>query len=108
MLVLRTTPHSWRQKLRQALVLLSCLSATAYFCFHAVHGRYGLKAHAKLTDEAALLNFEIESLSAKRNVLFHDVSLLSQRQPPADLVDEIARDVLGFVDPSDMIYPTHK
>ena len=38
-----------------------------------------------------------------RSKLERDVALLSPEVPNADLVEEIARDVLGYVHPSDRI-----
>jgi cell division protein FtsB len=49
------------------------------------------------------LDFEIRTLEAARSGLKRDVALLSPELPDADLVEEIARDVLGFVKPGDRI-----
>jgi cell division protein FtsB len=50
-----------------------------------------------------LLEFEIKSLEAVRANLKRDVALLSPDKPDPDLVEEIARDVLGFVRPDDLV-----
>lgn len=89
--------------LRQVLVLLSCLSATGYFAYHARYGRHGYEARAQLLERSALLDFEIKSLESVRSKLERDVALLSPELPNADLVEEIARDVLGYVHPNDRI-----
>ena len=111
--MLRTTFHERRSRLtthrvvrfRQGLVLLACLMSTAYFAYHAVSGRHGLEARAQLVERAALLDFEIKSLDQVRSKLERDVALLSPEVPNADLVEEIARDVLGYVHPADRIVP---
>lgn len=89
--------------LRQVLVLLACLSATAYFAHHARYGRHGWEARQQLLERSALLDFEIKSLNAVRAKLERDVALLSPELPNADLVEELARDVLGYVYPNDRI-----
>jgi cell division protein FtsB len=84
-------------------VLLLCLGFTAYFAYHAIYGRHGLEARSQLTERSALLEFEIKSLEAVRANLRRDVALLSPDSPDPDLVGEIAREVLGFVDPRDQV-----
>lgn len=89
--------------MRQGLVVLSCLGLTAYFAFHAYQGRHGFEARAQLVERTSLLQFEIESLEAVRSKLARDVALLGSEPPHPDLVEEVARDLLGFVHPSDRI-----
>ncbi len=54
-------------------------------------------------ERSSLLDFEIRSLEAVRSGLERDVALLSPEIPNADLVEEIARDELGFVAPGDKV-----
>jgi cell division protein FtsB len=89
--------------LKQALVLLACLMATAYFAYHAKYGRHGLEARQRLIERSALLDFEIKGLETVRSKLKHDVALLSPEIPDSDLVEEIARNVLGYVRPDDRV-----
>ena len=84
-------------------MLLACLSLAAYFASHAYSGRYGLEARTKLVERISLLEFELRSLEAARSRLARDVALLAPDRPHPDLVEEIARDVLGFVHPADRI-----
>lgn len=90
---------------RQALVLLACLSATAYFAHHARYGRHGFEARAQLLERSALLDFEIKSLDTVRSKLERDVALLTPELANPDIVEEIAREVLGYVHPNDRIVP---
>ena len=105
--MLRTSSHDKRFRPRrclgQVLVLLACLSSTAYFVFHARHGRHGFEARNQLIERSALLDFEIKSLEAVRSKLERDVALLAPELPNPDLTEEIARDVLGYVHPKDRI-----
>jgi cell division protein FtsB len=89
--------------LKQALVLLACLMATAYFAYHAKYGRHGLEARQRLIERSALLDFEIKGLETVRSKLKHDVTLLSPEIPDSDLVEEIARNVLGYVRSDDRV-----
>ena len=101
-----TTPdrrNRSHRRLKQALVLLACLMATAYFAYHAKYGRHGLEARQRLIERSALLDFEIKGLETVRSKLKHDVALLSPEIPDSDLVEEIARNVLGYVRPDDRV-----
>lgn len=86
-------------------MLLSCLTASAYFAYHARYGRHGLEARAELQERSALLDFETKSLETVRSKLERDVALLSPELANPDIVEEIARDVLGYVRPEDRIMP---
>jgi cell division protein FtsB len=85
------------------LVLLACLASTAYFAYHARYGRHGLEARNQLIERSALLDFELKGLETVRAKLERDVALLSPEVPNSDLVEEIARDVLGYVRSDDTI-----
>jgi cell division protein FtsB len=85
------------------MVVLLCLSLTAYFAYHAVYGRHGLEARNRLIERSQLLDFEINSLEAVRAKLERDLALLSPELPAPDIVDEIARDMLGFANPRDKL-----
>jgi cell division protein FtsB len=89
--------------LKQLSVTLACLSLTAYFAYHIRYGRHGLEARSELQERSALLDFEIKGLDTVRTKLRHDVALLSPEIPNADIVEEIARDVLGYVRADDKI-----
>lgn len=86
-------------------MLLLCLGLTAYFAYHAINGRHGLEARKRLIERSSLLEFEVKSLEAVRAKLERDVALLSPDLPNPDMVEEVARDVLGFVHPADRVLP---
>ena len=85
-------------------MLLICLGFTSYFAYHTIYGRHGLEARNALISRSELLQFEIASLEAVRASLSNDISLLDRTTPDRDLVDEIARDVLGFAHRDDIIF----
>lgn len=105
--MLRTTRPDRRNRprhlSRQIFVLLACLTSTAYFVYHARYGRHGLEARNRLIERSALLDFEIKGLETVRTKLRQDVALLSPEVPNSDLVEEIARNVLGYVRSDDKI-----
>lgn len=101
--MLRNPSHDLRSRLPQLTVVLCCLIVTAYFAHHALYGRYGLKVRYELMERSNLLDFEIMSLEAVRSKLARDVALLAPDKPDADIVEDVARDVLGFAHPSDLI-----
>jgi cell division protein FtsB len=84
-------------------VLLGSLAASVYFGWHAVNGTHGLLARTRLIDRSAVLEREIASLEIVRSRLQRDVALLATDPPHADLVEEHARSILGFVDAGDLI-----
>ena len=100
---MRQPNHDRQSRPRQATVLLLCLGMTAYFAHHAISGRHGLEARSRLTERSDLLEFEIKSLEAVRAKLERDVALLAPERADGDIVEEIARDVLGFVHPDDRV-----
>ncbi len=84
--------------------MLTCLGLTCTFAYHALYGRHGLETRSRLISRSAGLEFEIRGLEAVRARLKRDVALLATEPPNADLVEENARDVLGFVHPDDRIF----
>ena len=102
--VLRKSPkHDRPVGPRRILVVLTCLALTCTFTYHALYGRHGLETRSKLISRSAGLEFEIRGLEAVRVRLRRDVALLASDPPGDDLVEEVARDVLGFVRPQDRI-----
>ncbi|MEZ5907365.1 MAG: septum formation initiator family protein [Hyphomicrobiaceae bacterium] len=89
---------SWRLK-----VLLTSLALLIYFASHMYHGRHGLEANSRLSLQLRVLDRELGSLEAVRTGLERDVALLSPDKPDPDIVDQIARDVLGLVRPEDVV-----
>ena|SRR5512134_2199988 len=105
MIVRRHIHRNRRSRLRQSLVVLVCFGLTAYFAHHAFYGRHGFEARQNLIERSSILEFEVRSLAAVRARLERDVALLSPELPHPDLVEEIARDVLGYAHPDDRIVP---
>jgi cell division protein FtsB len=88
---------------RLPLVLLGSLLATSYFVFHAVFGTHGLQAKSRLLERSTEIERELAVLEAVRIRLRQDVAALGREPPAPDVVEEIARDVLGMIRPGDLI-----
>lgn len=84
-------------------MLLLCLGLTAYFAYHTLKGRHGLEAREKLLERESALQFEMQSLEAVRAKLERDVALLRPDLPDPDIVEDVAREVLGFARPQDLV-----
>lgn len=84
-------------------MLLLCLGLTAYFAYHTLKGRHGLEAREQLLERESALQFEMQSLEAVRAKLERDVALLRPDLPDPDIVEDVAREVLGFARPQDLV-----
>ena len=92
-----------RTFLWQAIALVAFLGLSGYFSYHTLYGRYGLEAREQLLTRATALDFESETLQKVRQKLTRDIALLGHQPPAPDIVDEIARDLLGYAHPRDRI-----
>jgi cell division protein FtsB len=101
---LASTPRR-RRAGRMPLAVIGCLLLSAYFAQHAVTGKHGLQARARLQERAVSAAALVKTLDAERQRLQQDVALLAADPPDADLLREIAVDVLGFV-PTDGLVVT--
>ena len=88
------------------LVGIFCLGLTAHFVHHAIQGRHGLEARSRLIARHTVLQRETAGLEVVRARLERDRRLLDQPVPDADLVEEIAREQLGFARPGDIVVMT--
>ena len=84
-------------------MLLGCFLASAYLIQHAITGKHGLEARARLIERSSALEREIAGLEAVRARLERDVALLVPDPPDADIVEEIATGVLGMSYPQDRL-----
>lgn len=83
-----------------------CLGLTAHFVHHAIQGKHGLEARSRLIERNTVLQRETAGLEAVRARLERDRRLLDQPEPDRDLVDEVAREQLGFARPGDVVIVT--
>ncbi|ROT95827.1 FtsB family cell division protein [Histidinibacterium lentulum] len=87
-----TGPH-----LGAILYLVGMVVLSAYFVFAAVQGDYGLFRRAEIAAEARALEVELALLEGEVARMENLTRRLSDEYLDLDLLDERARDVLGFI-----------
>jgi cell division protein FtsB len=92
-----------KRRLKAAIVPALCACAMAYFGYHAVGGERGLNTYARLKEAIAETQDQLTKAVAERQNLERRVRLLGPRALDADMLDEQARLVLGFVHPDDVV-----
>ncbi len=70
---------------------------TIYFAHHALYGTHGLQVRDKLLERSRVLERELTELRSVRDRLKIDVNLLDGKPPNRDIVEELARDMLGML-----------
>lgn len=75
-----------------------------YFSFHLVSGERGLLAYAKLKSEIDAKNQEVASLVDEKHVLAHRVLGMRSDNLDLDLLEEVAREDLGYSKQNEVIY----
>jgi cell division protein FtsB len=88
---------------RQHWLAIVGLGLAAYFGYHAVNGSRGLFAWREVDAELEATRQELESLRAERQTLERRVGRLHHDSLDPDLIDELARKELSFVEPLDVI-----
>ena len=91
-----TVTHA-RQGLGGLIYLAVALALGAYFTFAAVQGDYGVFRQVEIKAEAATLTEERDRLAAELAGLSNLTRRLSDSYLDLDLLDQQARDVLGYV-----------
>jgi len=102
--VLRNSRHDRRLGPRQSLVVLICLGFAAYFLFHALNGRHGLLRRGDVVARLPDLAAERAALAHQRQRLEADVTLLTRDPADPDMIEEVARVMLGYVDPRETVH----
>jgi len=76
----------------------------AYFSYHMISGGRGIIAYFKLSNEISQLYAELESVRAERINLEHKANLLKSKSLDIDLLEERAKEVLGYAKPQETLY----
>jgi cell division protein FtsB len=98
----RSSRWSWRLR-RQYLLAVVGLGLVAYFGYHAVSGSRGLLAWRAVSAELADRQRELDAARAERQALERKVERLRPESLDPDLIDELARRQLSFVEPLDVL-----
>ena len=89
--------------LQGALVGGLALALGLYFAFHAVQGDFGLFSRIQIEADEQVLIAERDVLLAQLSILENQTRRLSDANLDLDLLDERARDVLGFMRPDELV-----
>lgn len=96
-----------KTRIRAALIQVSLWTMIAamisYFGYHGVHGERGLRAHRNFNAEIAALNAELAGFEGQRKALEERVARFAPNSVDRDLLDEEARDSLGWLHPNDRV-----
>ncbi len=82
--------------LHGALVMLGALLLGAYFVMHAVQGDYGLFNRIQIEAEERKLIKDLDALEAELAALQNKTRRMSDSYLDLDLLDQQARDILGY------------
>ncbi len=91
------TRHRARPALGGILVLCAVFLIDAYFVFSAVQGDNGVFRRVQIMAEADILQDERDRLAMELAGMKNKTSRLSDEYLDLDLLDEQARDILGYV-----------
>lgn len=95
--------YELRRRLRHALAPALGACAVAYFGYHAIQGDRGLITYLRYSQYIETLRQELEKVSAERQQLEHRVIMMRSTSLDPDLLEERARDVLGFIHPNERV-----
>lgn len=84
-------------------MLLGSLAMTIYFVHHAISGSHGIDSRVRVLDRLSDVENEITVLGSVRDRYLGLVGLLALEPPDRDIVEEIARDMLGMVYPGEVV-----
>lgn len=91
------------RSLQHIFVALSCALLGLYFGYHTVYGKYGLEAQSSVDERRAYVDQRLLSLRAVHDRLRREIALLDPERPDAGMVEELARETLGFAYPDERI-----
>jgi cell division protein FtsB len=97
-----STRQRRKSYVRPLIVPMIALAFSGYFAWHAWHGSFGIEARRQLAVEAIHLDDELTRIRKERNVLEHRVGLLRSSSLESDMLDERAREILGFANANEI------
>lgn len=91
------TPQKSRPAIASLLLIMAAVSLGGYFTFAAVQGDYGVFRQVQLRAEERILTEQRDTLRAELERMQNLTLRLSDSYLDLDLLDEQARDVLGYL-----------
>jgi cell division protein FtsB len=96
-----------RKRLRSILTAFGLYVMAAlligYFGVNAYNGNHGLRAKQDIDEQMATLSAELKRLQFERAQWERRIDLLKSNDIDSDMLDERARALLDYLDPSDLI-----
>ncbi|APF37518.1 septum formation initiator family protein [Chelatococcus daeguensis] len=96
-----------RKRLRSVLIPLVLYGVSSavvgYFVVHAHSGARGLEARQSFEAEIAELKGELADLKERRGEWETRIALMRAQSVDRDILEELAREELGFVHPNDVV-----
>ena len=90
--------------LQHISVALCCALFAGYFGYHTLYGKHGLVAQRSIVERRAYVDQQLLSLEAVHQRLRKDIAVLDPAHPGhRGMVEEVARDTLGFSYPDERI-----
>lgn len=81
-----------------------CFGLISYFSYHMISGGRGIIAYFKLNNEISSLYAELEMVRAERINLEHKANLLKSKSLDIDLLEERAKEVLGYAKTQETLF----
>jgi cell division protein FtsB len=100
---MKSSPKSNRNLISQVLATSLSFGLFAYFGFHLMHGDMGYFALRGVEQKLTETQAHYDRLSGERQALETRVKLLRPGSLSRDMLDERAREVLGFAAPADRV-----
>lgn len=101
-----STRQRKKSYVRPLIVPLVALAFTGYFAWHGWHGSFGMEARRHLVVEAARLDADLQKAKDERRAVERRVNLLRSANLESDMLDERAREILGFANANEIAIVT--
>lgn len=98
-----STRQHRKSYLRPLIVPLVAVAFSGYFAWHGWHGSFGIEARRQLDREATRLASELDAIHKERATIERRVALLRASSLESDMLDERAREILGFANANEVV-----
>src|SRR5688500_5317790 len=85
------------------IVMAVCAALLGYFAWHGFEGPRGFAHQERLAAKAAKLEQNLAVLTEAREKLERKVSLMRPESVDPDMLDQLARETLDLVKPTDLV-----
>ena len=92
-----------RAILNQLALFLGTAAAIAYFSYQAFNGDHGIQAQHQFDKQRQDLTNELAQLQDEHQALDRRANLLKAQTIDPDMLEEKSRELLGLVDPTDVV-----